>query len=63
VLRFSTTADLEPYKAVAVDRRLFDPSTALKPFDRDFRWKALAASPIMDDPDDMRRQLPAQRHR
>ena len=60
---FSTTADLEPYKAVAVDRRLFDPATALKPFDRDFRWKALAASPIMDDPDDMRRELPAQRRR
>jgi len=58
---FTTTADLTPYTAVAPDRRLFDPAIALKPFDRGFDWNALATSPVMDDPDDMRRQLPPPR--
>jgi YVTN family beta-propeller protein len=58
---FSSTADLTPYVARPVDRRLFDPDAALKPFDRRFNWKGLAASQAMDDPDDMRRQLPGQR--
>jgi hypothetical protein len=52
---FAQTLDLTPYDARPVDRRLFDPDVALKPFDRRFNWKGLAASPIMDDPDDMRR--------
>jgi YVTN family beta-propeller protein len=60
---FSPTADASPYDARPVDRRLFNPDTALKPFDRRFNWKALAASPVMDDPDDMRRDLPPQRSR
>ena len=58
---FSPVADPEPYDAKPPDRRLFDPDAALKPFDRRFNWKALATSPVMDDPDDMRRQLPPQR--
>lgn len=58
---FSRAPDVAPYDARPVDRRLFDPDTALKPFDRRFNWKGLAASPVMDDPDDMRRQLPGQR--
>ena len=58
---FSTVPDLTPYNAVAPDRRLFDPDAALKPFDRGFDWNALASSPVMDDPDDMRRDLPPQR--
>jgi YVTN family beta-propeller protein len=56
---FSATPDLTPYQALVPDKRLFDPDAALKPFGRGFDWRALAASPIMDDPDDMRRQLPA----
>ena len=55
---FTTEPDLRPYTAVPPDRRLFDRDAALKPFDRGFDWKALAASPVMDDPDDMRRDLP-----
>jgi len=55
---FSPSPDPAPYNARPVDRRLFDPDAALKPFDRRFNWKALAASPVMDDPDDMRRDLP-----
>jgi hypothetical protein len=58
---FARAPDAQPYDARRVDRRLFDPDAALKPFDRSFNWKALAASPVMDDPDDMRRQLPPQR--
>ena len=58
---FSPAPDPAPYDAKPVDRRLFDPDAALKPFDRRFNWKALAASPVMDDPDDMRRELPPQR--
>jgi hypothetical protein len=60
---FSPIADPAPYDAKRPDRRLFDPDAALKPFDRRFNWKALAASPVMDDPDDMRRDLPPQPRR
>jgi len=60
---FAAVPDLSPYTALPPDPRLFDPDTALKPFQRAFDWKALAASPTMDDPDDMRRQLPAQGQR
>jgi DNA-binding beta-propeller fold protein YncE len=56
---FAPSPDLAPYSAVPVDRRLFDPAAALKPFDRRFNWKGLAASPVMDDPEDMRRGLPS----
>ena len=59
----SRSPDAAPYDARPVDRRLFDPDAALKPFDRRFNWKGLAGSPIMDDPDDMRRQLPGRRVR
>ncbi|HYT77580.1 MAG TPA: hypothetical protein VEL79_22690 [Vicinamibacterales bacterium] len=52
---FGDRLDLEAYTAVPPDRRLFDPAAALEPFDRRFNWKALATSPVMDDPDDMRR--------
>ena len=44
-----------PYDARPPDRRVFDPGQALKPFDRGFNWKQLAASPRLDDPEDMRR--------
>lgn len=54
---FGDRLQLEPYRATPPDRRLFDPDRALKPFDRRFNWKALAASPEMDDPDDMRRRF------
>jgi hypothetical protein len=47
--------DAAPYDARPPDLRVFDPSQALKPFDRGFNWKQLAASPRIDDPDDMRR--------
>jgi YVTN family beta-propeller protein len=55
---FARVPDGTPYVARPLDKRLFDPDAALKPFDRRFDWKGLAASPVMDDPDDMRRDLP-----
>jgi hypothetical protein len=51
--------DLTPYTAVRPDRALFDPATAPKPSDPAFDWHALIESPVMDDPDDMRRDFPA----
>jgi hypothetical protein len=47
--------DAAPYDARPPDLRIFDPARALKPFDRGFNWRQLAASPRLDDPDDMRR--------
>lgn len=58
---FGDRLDLEPFSATLPDRRLFDPDRALKPFDRRFNWKALAASPEMDDPGDMRRAFTPRR--
>jgi hypothetical protein len=55
--------DLEPFTATLPDPALFDPNAALKPFDRRFNWKALADSPVMDDPDDMRRGFEKERER
>lgn len=54
---FTDTPDVTPYRARPSDLRLFDPAAAFKPFDRRFNWKAMAASPVMDDPEDMRRDL------
>jgi len=47
--------DASPYTVRPPDTRLFDPDEAFKPFDRRFDWQRLAASPRMDDPEDMRR--------
>ena len=52
---FAIRPDPAPYTRRPVDPRLFDPAVALAPFDRGFDWAALAESPVMDDPDDMRR--------
>jgi YVTN family beta-propeller protein len=52
---FTDQPDYTPYAVRPVDKRLFDPETALKPFDRGFNWKSLLDSPEMDDPDDMRK--------
>jgi hypothetical protein len=49
------TADATPYRVRPIDKRLFDPDEAFKPFDRRFNWKQLAASAQIDDPEDMLR--------
>jgi DNA-binding beta-propeller fold protein YncE len=52
---FTSTPDATPYVAVPVDKRLFDPDVAFKPFDRRFNWRALAESVRIDNPADMER--------
>ncbi|MCF7974587.1 MAG: hypothetical protein K9N55_12280 [Phycisphaerae bacterium] len=53
---FTGTPSFEPYAAVPVDSRIFDPQKALDPLDEDFDWKALEESPVMDNMEDMIRQ-------
>jgi YVTN family beta-propeller protein len=52
---FTDRPDPSPWSLRPVDRRLFDPDTAFKPFDRRFDWKEVLASPEMDRLEDMRR--------
>lgn len=54
---FTGEPDFTPYTLRPVDKRLFDPDVAFKPFDRKFNWKGLLESPRMDDLDDMRREF------
>jgi hypothetical protein len=53
---FQDKPDYTPYKAVMVDQRIFDPQKALDPFDEKFDYKALSASPVLDDPKYMIKQ-------
>ncbi len=50
---FTDSPDYTPYNALAVDSRVFDPQKALDPFNEDFDWKAIEASPQMDNVEDM----------
>ncbi len=47
--------DFEPYTAVAVDPRIFDPEKALDPLDPDFNWEGFGDYPTIDDPNVMDR--------
>jgi hypothetical protein len=53
---FTDMPDFAPYTAVPADVRIFDPQKALDPFDEKFDWKQLKKGPVMDDPDDMKRE-------
>ena len=53
---FTDIPSFEPYAAVPVDSRMFDPQKALDPLDENFDWKALEESPVMDNMEDMIRQ-------
>ncbi len=50
---FTSKPDFTPYRALSVDKRIFNPQKALDPFDEDFDWEAVKNSPEMDDVDDM----------
>jgi hypothetical protein len=50
---FTTTPDFRPYKAVPVDRRIFDPEKAKDPKDPDYGQARRLPSIAMDDDDDM----------
>ena len=51
---FTDQPNFAPYNIRPVDKRLFNPDTAFKPFDRRFNWKGLIESPEMDKLEDMR---------
>jgi len=53
---FCNTPDFTPYLALPADVRIFDPQKALDPFDEKFDWKQLKKGPVIDDPDDMKRE-------
>jgi hypothetical protein len=58
---FTDQPDFTPYKVIPLDKRLFDPDAAFKPFDRRFNWKGILESREMDDLEDMRRDQNAVR--
>ena len=51
---FTAKPDYTPYKALMVDKRIFDPQKALDPYDKEFRWESLSESPEIDSEDDFR---------
>lgn len=53
---FTATPDFTPYRAIPIDKRLFDPQKALNPFDEKFDWKAFGASEEMDKVEDMQKR-------
>ncbi len=53
---FTDIPDFEPYIALPVDSRVFDPQKALDPFDEKFDWKQLLQGPAIDNPEDMIRE-------
>ncbi len=50
---FAADPDLTPYQAIPVDIRVFNPQSALDPFDEEFNWRAVIESPKLDNPADM----------
>jgi YVTN family beta-propeller protein len=53
---FSDEPDFTPYKTKMVDLRVFNPETALDPFDAKFDWDAFLKSQKLDDPEEMKNQ-------
>jgi YVTN family beta-propeller protein len=53
---FTDKPDFTPYKALAIDSRLFDPQKALDPLDEKFEWEAALNSPELDNVTDMLEQ-------
>ncbi|SFE96456.1 beta-propeller fold lactonase family protein [Thermoflexibacter ruber] len=53
---FTSEPDFTPYKALPIDKCLFDPQKALDPFNEKFDWKAFEESEEMDKVEDMQRR-------
>ena len=53
---FTDIPDYNIYNALDIDGRIFNPQKALDPFDEDFDWKAVEASPQIDNVEDMLRE-------
>jgi len=54
---FSSRPDFSPYSALPADPRIFDPQKALDPLDEKFNWRALRESPLLDDPETIRKWM------
>ena len=53
---FTDSPNLEPFHALEVHNKIFDPQKALDPFDEKFDWKAVKESPEIDNVEDMFRE-------
>ena len=49
---FSDEPDFTPYNAYPVDKRVLDPQKLFDPFDEEFDWSAVVASPELDNVED-----------
>lgn len=57
---FTDKPDFTPYKALDIDRRIFDPEKALTPLDEKFDWQSLKESPEIDKVENMMREAKEQ---
>jgi hypothetical protein len=46
---FTTKPDFRPYTLEMPDKRVFDPSKAMKRYNRDIDWRKIMQGPAMDD--------------
>ena len=51
---FTDKPNFAPYTLVMPDKRVFDPSKAMKKYKRDLDWKKILQGPAMDDEDEQR---------
>jgi YVTN family beta-propeller protein len=54
---FTQQPDFTPYQAIPSDLRIFDPSKAMTPLHEKFDWEAFRHSAVMDDPEEMKKQM------
>jgi hypothetical protein len=52
---FTDKPDFTPYSIESPDTMIFNPQKALDPYDRNFNWKSLSESPLLDNNDDFRK--------
>ena len=58
---FAASPNLEPYKALPVDQRIFDPELVRDPADPDYRKAQREERPELDDMEEAMRQVRAAR--
>lgn len=51
---FTSKPNYKPYTMEMPDKRVFDPSVAMKKYNRDLDWRKIKQGPDMDDEDDQR---------
>lgn len=53
---FTTKPDFSPYTLEMPDKRVFDPSKAMKRYNRDIDWRKIMQGPAMDDEVDLKQK-------